>query len=199
MVTRWSSCPRFRAGVQIIRFGSAMMQVIERSMTDWRVAKVEPRIISASTAAEWPRTGPTTMAIQTSVRVVLVHSLTTWTHTVRAACHAISVSTSPTLDASMSWEFSNRGERLPSNWRQLRDLVRRRAGGRCEWNEQGQRCQEPGTDCDHITHGDDHSITNLQWLCAAHHLVKTQSEAARARARNRAKAKHPVEKHPGLM
>ena len=75
------------------------------------------------------------------------------------------------------WNSSTRGSRLPFDWHTRRTRVRDRAGGQCEHTDNGVRCTRPGTDCDHITAGDDHSLTNLQWLCAPHHKQKTQQEA----------------------
>jgi 5-methylcytosine-specific restriction protein A len=56
-------------------------------------------------------------------------------------------------------------------------LVIERAHGRCE--QPG--CGEPGVEVDHVRAGDDHSLANLQLLCAAHHRVKTLREASRRR------------------
>lgn len=44
----------------------------------------------------------------------------------------------------------------------------------------------------------DHRDIHLQSLCPDHHKIKTQAEAAAARATIRAKARHPAEPHPGL-
>jgi 5-methylcytosine-specific restriction protein A len=63
----------------------------------------------------------------------------------------------------------------------------------------GVRCVEPGTDCDHIERGDDHSLSNLQWLCSWHHDKKTAREALEARRYiPRPSARKPQEKHFGL-
>lgn len=93
----------------------------------------------------------------------------------------------------MPWATSTRRHRLPSNWQTLRRQVKARAKGQCEWTEQGDRCTNPGTDCDHITPGDDHSLNNLQWLCRFHHKIKTSRETRRATNRK------PTEPHPGLI
>ncbi|WP_412175206.1 HNH endonuclease [Kitasatospora griseola] len=47
---------------------------------------------------------------------------------------------------------------------------------------QGGRCEAVGTEVDHIRPGDDHSLENLQLLCAWCHRQKTQAESSRARA-----------------
>jgi hypothetical protein len=59
----------------------------------------------------------------------------------------------------------------------------------------GSRCQAEGTDCDHIERGDNHDPSNLQWLCKAHHKIKTAAEANAARE-PRTTSKHPGERHP---
>lgn len=58
------------------------------------------------------------------------------------------------------------------------------------------RCKEAGTECDHIVNNDDHSLGNLQWLCAPHHHAKTLQEAAEAR--NKYSRKRSKDQHPGL-
>ena len=61
------------------------------------------------------------------------------------------------------------------------------------------RCVEPGTDCDHIVHGDNHDQGNLQWLCGWHHDRKTAREAREARAKMPQRSVYmKKEKHPGL-
>lgn len=60
------------------------------------------------------------------------------------------------------WSRSDRKRRLPHDWEQRRATIRDRASGRCQATmRDGTRCTEPGTDCDHIMHGDNHSLTNL--------------------------------------
>lgn len=94
----------------------------------------------------------------------------------------------------MPWSTSNRHARLPKDWHRRRAIARRNAGGRCQWTEDGQRCPALGTDCDHVDrHGTD-DLTNLQWLCSAHHKAKTSAEAAVARLSPIRKPAH----HPGL-
>ena len=98
------------------------------------------------------------------------------------------------------WSGSNRKERLPHGWEQRRATTRDRAGGRCQATmRDGTRCIETGTDCDHIVHGDNHSLSNLQWLCRWHHDKKTAREALEARRYiPRPSARKPQEKHFGL-
>jgi len=94
--------------------------------------------------------------------------------------------------APQPWAGSTRAHRLPGDWQSRRARVRRRAGDECQHHDPtGMRCPAPGNECDHINRGDDHSVGNLQWLCAAHHRAKTATEAGHAR--------RTPEPHPGLL
>ena len=102
----------------------------------------------------------------------------------------------------MGWAGSNRRERLPRDWRRRRAAVLARDGHQCCHirSDTGERCTEQATDVDHIRPGDDHSLDNLQSLCAWHHAKKTASEAADARARRpRLSRKRPPGEHPGAL
>lgn len=97
----------------------------------------------------------------------------------------------------MTWATSTRRQRLPRNWPTLRDQVKARAHGLCEATTHARTCNGYGTDADHITPGDDHRLTNLQWLSTPCHRAKTTAEAiARNHARAQAKQR-PQEGHPG--
>lgn len=101
------------------------------------------------------------------------------------------------------WANSDRRDRLPKDWPQIRRRVLKRDGGRCtERNDYGQRCPELATDVDHVKPGDDHSLSNLRSLCSWHHNRKSGAEGAQARAairrRNGKKFKR-TENHPGLL
>lgn len=108
-----------------------------------------------------------------------------------------------------AWATSDRKARLPRDWAQRVAATRARASGQCEaiaepryrrrTKDAEPRCPEAGRDCDHITAGDNHALENLQWLCAAHHRSKTAAEAAAALRARAALARHPREKHPGLL
>ncbi len=104
------------------------------------------------------------------------------------------------------WATSTRTHRLPPNWPQLRHRTKTRANNQCEGPTHPDsgtrpkgtpRCTNPGTECDHITPGDNHHPNNLQWLCHTCHKQKTQHESAAASKAWRAKAKRPTEQHPG--
>lgn len=92
----------------------------------------------------------------------------------------------------MTWaKTGTRGDRLPSDWAARCAATEARAGYRCEDVTNGVRCPERGSDCDHIVRGDNHNLSNLQWLCAWHHKIKTAAEAAEARREKAKLAKHP--------
>lgn len=78
--------------------------------------------------------------------------------------------------------------------------VKRNAGGRCQIRLDG--CEGYADVADHIVPvaegGAEFDVTNGQGACRFCHDIKTSEEAARGRARVAAKAKHPVERHPGL-
>lgn len=97
----------------------------------------------------------------------------------------------------MAWHNSTRRQRLPKDWPTRVTAVKRRAQGLCEATHHTPDCTGQGQDVDHITQGDDHSLTNLQYLSRQCHDAKTRSENA---ARNRLHAalkRRPAEPHPG--
>lgn len=98
----------------------------------------------------------------------------------------------------MAWSTSDRASRLPSDWPAIRERVRRRARDRCEASEHEPDCDRIGNDADHITAGDDHRISNLQWLSTACHKAKTARETAE-RNRARAAMRLRTERHPGAV
>lgn len=99
----------------------------------------------------------------------------------------------------MAWESSDRRSRLPANWADLVRQVKLRDKGRCTWKlPSGARCPRPGTDVDHRKNNDDHSLSNLQLLCRAHHDKKTQREAWVGKQRKKPK-KRREEESPGKL
>lgn len=101
------------------------------------------------------------------------------------------------------WNGSDRRDRLPENWPQLRARVLKRDGYRCTAHSTyGDRCEFRATDVDHIRPGDDHRETNLSSLCAWHHARKSGAEGAAAVQRKRARARARFKRsevHPGLI
>lgn len=93
-----------------------------------------------------------------------------------------------------NWRWNTkRAERLPSNWHSVRSRVLSRDGYVC------QICHRSvATEVDHIVHGDNHDLSNLQGVCSACHRRKTQAEAAEAQRRRLARRYRPVERHPGV-
>lgn len=57
-------------------------------------------------------------------------------------------------------------------------------------------CDGIGTECDHIERGDDHRLSNLQWLSGPCHHAKTLREAQAAVMDRKAWAMLPIEEHP---
>jgi 5-methylcytosine-specific restriction enzyme A len=90
-----------------------------------------------------------------------------------------------------NWEGSDRRDRLPDNWRELRVIVAQRAAWRCQNYIDGNRCQREGRHCDHIRRGDDHCLANLQWLCPPCHNSKSGREGALAQSVTREREPHP--------
>lgn len=100
----------------------------------------------------------------------------------------------------MGWETSDRRFRLPRDWGQRRRVVLARCGYQCEHvDSQGLRCVDRAVEVDHVERGDDHSLENLQGLCAWHHRRKTVGEATEARRLARERARQAVrDSHPGM-
>ena len=98
---------------------------------------------------------------------------------------------------SGAWSNSDRSARLPSDWAKRRIRVLRRDGFRCRIT--GPHCLTLATEVDHIVHGDDHRLGNLQAVCSRCHRAKTQAEAAGAQAAVRERSLRPAEGHPGAV
>lgn len=97
----------------------------------------------------------------------------------------------------MSWTTSDRRKRLPNNWPHLITQTRNRAKGQCQATRHHPKCDGQGSECDHITPGDNHTLSNLQWLNHHCHKMKTQAEVAANNTRRATMRKRPEEKHPG--
>jgi 5-methylcytosine-specific restriction enzyme A len=96
-----------------------------------------------------------------------------------------------------AWAGSTRRSRLPADWNQRRDAVKRRAAGYCEGiSLEGETrwhvptCDGIGTECDHDKRGDNHALWNLRWLSHDCHEYKTKAERP---TRTRPQPRHPGE------
>ncbi|ROQ27118.1 HNH endonuclease [Streptomyces sp. PanSC19] len=100
------------------------------------------------------------------------------------------------------WVGSTRRQRLPKNWASLRRRVIRRDGGQCTATySDGRRCEQPGTDVDHIVPdslGGSDALENLALLCTWHHARKSSAEGGRAAAATRVVTARPHQSHPAF-
>lgn len=107
------------------------------------------------------------------------------------------------VTAVPGWSGSDRRDRLPSNWSQLRKKRLKLDGYRCTHHDvYGVRCAEPASEVDHKVRGDDHQLSNLRSLCDYHHQKKSSREGAEARAavrRRHEKKFRRTEAHPGSL
>lgn len=93
-----------------------------------------------------------------------------------------------------TWASSDRHDRLPRNWKHIRERVIARDGRFCVL------CGQPGNHVDHIEPGDDHSLSNLRVLCVRCHDIKSGSEGGTAKARNwRKNARFDKGDHPAYL
>jgi hypothetical protein len=103
-----------------------------------------------------------------------------------------------------AWHGSDRRERLPDNWDELRAAKHlENPEHTCHW------CGHPGgEDLDHVIPGDDHRLENLDWIHGRRsyeaglsvrncHGEKSGREGAEARAA-RPRRNRPPEVHPAL-
>lgn len=106
----------------------------------------------------------------------------------------------------MPWATSNRKDRLPPDWPEIRIRIFQRDKYRCQWRPfkgSTEICGQLATDVDHIERGDNHADSNLQALCAPHHRRKSSSEGRQAQLAAKRQitkrfARQP-EKHPGRL
>ncbi|MFF9525343.1 HNH endonuclease [Streptomyces achromogenes] len=99
----------------------------------------------------------------------------------------------------MAWQGSTRKSRLPKDWPRIRARVLRRDKGVCQAVfSDGRRCEQPANQVDHVKAGDDHSLANLQALCAWCHARKSAQEGGAAAALTRVRTERPKPIHPAL-
>jgi hypothetical protein len=91
----------------------------------------------------------------------------------------------------VSWENSDRRARLPKDWPKRVAQTKARARGLCQAKTHEPECDGVGRECDHIQRGDNHDLSNLQWLSTPCHKAKTNAEKP---TRYR-----PQQRHPGVI
>lgn len=119
----------------------------------------------------------------------------------------------------MTWTTSNRRQRLPKNWNQIRKQILQTTNGKCAglaepgwgtgyWEDgptgtpyAGPRwhhtdCTTLATDVDHIQRGDLNRSGNLQPLCHTCHAAKTTAEVRAIHARKTHMRTRPTPQHP---
>lgn len=96
-----------------------------------------------------------------------------------AGCPTLTSGSRCAEHAPEAWAGSTRASRLPSDWRKRRARILRR-------DPTCRLCGiAPSVEVDHIVAGDDHREHALQGVCKKCHAVKSQREAAAARAARR--------------
>jgi len=96
------------------------------------------------------------------------------------------------------WAGSTRKARLPYGWaaRIRPDVLARDPV--CRLRYVGV-CTYQASQVDHKSPGDDHSLSNLQGVCASCHRLKSASEGGRAAALARSRRRRVPTRHPGLI
>lgn len=100
----------------------------------------------------------------------------------------------------MTWASGGDARTSAAEWKRTRLVVLARDGHACQIF--GPRCVCTAREVDHIipvSEGgtDDHD--NLRAACGPCHFAKTKAEATAARRRRAARARHPGDRHPGLL
>ena len=103
----------------------------------------------------------------------------------------------------MAWDTSNRRERLPSNWAQLRRFVLSRDKHRCQVIEGRRLCLRYAREVHHRVEAgdgmDDDSPENLMAICSRHHKLLTHIHATKRRLKNKETPVVVFEGHPGIL
>lgn len=94
----------------------------------------------------------------------------------------------------MTWNSSNRLERLPPWWSKF-TVEYLRDHRVCALKYEG--CQIEATEVDHKINGDNHDLSNLQPVCERCHAKKSSKEGNLAKAKLRSLRKRPKQRHPG--
>lgn len=93
--------------------------------------------------------------------------------------------------------WSSQGPRnRPPSWFKVKAQANKRLPKRCAVCSDTENLQ-----LDHITpvaEGGQDVLANVEWLCPAHHEIKSEQEKLRGIARRAARRRLPVKKHPGL-
>lgn len=101
----------------------------------------------------------------------------------------------------MSWEGSDRRERLPSDWPARVQKVKKRDGFQCTSRlPSGKRCpRTKALQVDHVTPGDNHNLDNLALICPFHHGKKSSAEGRAARQARWSVPLRTEGEHPGAL
>jgi len=83
------------------------------------------------------------------------------------------------------WAGSKRRNRLPSNWRNIREKIMARDNHAC------YLCGQYAAEVDHIIPGDDHNESNLAAICIPCHRKKSALEGVEAKKLKRKNNEHP--------
>ena len=94
----------------------------------------------------------------------------------------------------MSWNNSNRRDRLPPWWNTFTTQYLLKHP-KCAIKYTG--CLGDATDVDHIIPGDDHSEGNLQPACSYCHDRKSSKEGNAVQSKMRSQRSRPRRRHPG--
>lgn len=101
----------------------------------------------------------------------------------------------------MTWTNGGKSRTSSGPWPKVRRLALQRDGYQCTATIDGVRCSARADEVDHIVahaNGGQDTLFNAASLCAEHHRIKTQAEAAQGRRKQAARGRIPVEPHPGI-